>query len=118
MHYTRLKDLREDSDLKQSELCEKINISKNTYVNYEQGKREPPFELIIKLAKFYEVSIDYISGKTNNKKGIYQSDLSEREQKLISMFREMTREEQGRLLERAEIIIEDNEGNTENKDVG
>lgn len=108
MHYTRLKDLREDCDLKQSELCEKINISKNTYVNYEQGKREPPFELIIKLANFYEVSIDYISGKTNNKKGINQSDLSDREQRLISIFREMTREEQGRLLERAEIIIEDN----------
>lgn len=118
MHYTRLKDLREDCDLKQSELCEKINISKNTYVNYEQGKREPPLELIIKLANFYDVSIDYISGRTNNKKGFNKSDLSKKEQRLISIFREMTSEEQGRLLERAEMIIETTEGNTENKDAG
>lgn len=41
-------------------------MHKTTYTNYEQGKREPPFELIIKLAKFYNVSIDYIAGLTNH----------------------------------------------------
>ncbi|MBP3938136.1 MAG: helix-turn-helix transcriptional regulator [Clostridia bacterium] len=69
-YYPRLRDLREDMDLTQDELVKKLEMHKTTYTNYEQGKREPPFELIIKLAKFYNVSIDYIAGLTDipNKK--------------------------------------------------
>ena len=61
-YYPRLRDLREDADLTQEELVKLLKMHKTTYTNYEQGKREPPFELIIKLAKFYDVSIDYIAG--------------------------------------------------------
>ncbi len=69
-YYPRLRDLREDMDLTQDQLIEILNMHKTTYTNYEQGKREPPFELIIKLAKFYNVSTDYIAGLTDipNKK--------------------------------------------------
>lgn len=65
-YYPRLRDLREDKDLTQTELVSILHMHKTTYTNYEQGKREPPFELIIKLAKFYQVSIDYIAGLTDN----------------------------------------------------
>lgn len=65
-YYPRLRDLREDKDLTQTELVSILHMHKTTYTNYEQGKREPPFELIIKLAKLYQVSIDYIAGLTNN----------------------------------------------------
>lgn len=65
-YYPRLRDLREDADLTQDELVKILKMHKTTYTNYEQGKREPPFELIIKLAKFYNVSIDYIAGISNN----------------------------------------------------
>ena len=65
-YYPRLRDLREDMDLTQDQLVEILKMHKTTYTNYEQGKREPPFELIIKLAKFYNVSIDYIAGLTDN----------------------------------------------------
>ena len=58
--YPRLRDLREDADLTQEELVKQLGMHKTTYTNYEQGKREPPFELIIRLAKLYGVSIDYI----------------------------------------------------------
>ncbi len=61
-YYPRLRDLREDADLTQEELVKLLKMHKTTYTNYEQGKREPLFELIIKLAKFYDVSIDYIAG--------------------------------------------------------
>ena len=64
-YYPRLRDLREDADLTQEELVKLLKMHKTTYTNYEQGKREPPFDLIIKLAKlakFYDVSIDYIAG--------------------------------------------------------
>ena len=67
-YYPRLRDLREDMDLTQDELVKILNMHKTTYTNYEQGKREPPFDLIIKLAKLYNVSIDYITGLTNIKR--------------------------------------------------
>lgn len=61
-YYPRLRDLREDHDLTQTELVELLHMHKTTYTNYEQGKREPPLELIVKLARLYNVSIDYIAG--------------------------------------------------------
>ena len=64
-YYPRLRDLREDADLTQTQLVELLGMHKTTYTNYEQGKREPPFELIIRLAKLYNVSIDYIAGLTD-----------------------------------------------------
>lgn len=65
-YYQRIRDLREDKDLTQNELVKILNMHKTTYTNYEQGKREPPFEFIIRLAIFYNVSIDYIAGLTND----------------------------------------------------
>lgn len=62
LHYPRLRDLREDKDLTQNQLVEILGMHKTTYTNYEQGKREIPFSLVIKLAQFYDVSIDYIAG--------------------------------------------------------
>lgn len=65
MYYPRLRDLREDKDLTQSELVAILGMHKTTYTNYEQGKREIPFSLAIQLAEFYNVSLDYIAGFTN-----------------------------------------------------
>ncbi len=59
--YTRLKDLREDADLTIEQCAKKANVSKNTYIRYENGEREPKFNFIIKLARYYNVSIDYIA---------------------------------------------------------
>jgi len=67
-YYPRLRDLREDHDLTQDQLVEILKMHKTTYTNYEQGKREIPFELVIRLAKLYKVSIDYIAGLTQNTK--------------------------------------------------
>lgn len=61
MHYRRLRDLREDHDLTQDQLVAALGLNKTTYTNYEQGKREIPFALVIRLAKQYNVSIDYIA---------------------------------------------------------
>lgn len=64
-HYQRIKDLREDSDLTQSELCQKLYMHKTTYTNYEQGKHTVPLDFAVTLADFYNVSLDYIAGRTN-----------------------------------------------------
>lgn len=66
-YYQRLKDLREDKDLTQSEVAKIINTSYQYYSKYEAGIRPITFERVIELAKFYNVSIDYIAGLTNNK---------------------------------------------------
>jgi len=60
-YYRRIRDLREDHDLTQDQLVKILDMHKTTYTNYEQGKREIPFSLVIKLAKIYNVSIDYIA---------------------------------------------------------
>lgn len=65
-YYPRLRDLREDKDLSIRKLAEILHMQKTTYHNYETGTRELPFELAITLAKFYNVSLDYMAGLTNN----------------------------------------------------
>jgi len=65
-YYSRLRDLREDKDLSIRALSDILHMQRTTYHNYETGKRELPFELAITLAKFYDVSLDYLGGLTND----------------------------------------------------
>lgn len=64
--YRRIRDLREDRDLKQKEVADYLNCSQVCYSHYELGKRDIPTEVLIKLAKFYKTSTDYILGLTDN----------------------------------------------------
>ena len=66
MYFQRLRDLREDKDLTQSELAQILGIDQRVYSTYETGKRDMPIKHIIALAKFYNTSTDYILGVTNN----------------------------------------------------
>lgn len=66
MYLRRLKDLREDRDLKQFVVADLLKITRQQYSLYETGKRDIPVDLLIILAKFYKTSIDYIVGDTNN----------------------------------------------------
>ncbi|MBQ7974153.1 MAG: helix-turn-helix transcriptional regulator [Clostridia bacterium] len=63
----RLKDLREDSDTPQKVLAEYLHIKQNTYSQYENGQRQLPIDILIELAKYYDVSTDYILGLTDKK---------------------------------------------------
>lgn len=65
--YKRLRDMREDKDLKQRELAEMLNVSQTTYSRYESGELDIPSAALIKLADFYNVSVDYILGRTDNR---------------------------------------------------
>lgn len=73
-YYPRLKDLREDKDLNQEEVAKVIGTDQSYYAKYEKGIRPIPFERVIKLAKFYNVSLDYIAGLTNDKRGVGYSE--------------------------------------------
>ena len=58
--YMKLKELREENNLTQSQIADYLNIKQNTYSQYENEKRQLPIDVLIKLAKLYKVSTDYI----------------------------------------------------------
>lgn len=68
MVYTRIRDLREDNDLTQKEMAKMLNCSQQVYSNYELGQRDIPTDILIRLSKIHNVSVDYILGITNNPK--------------------------------------------------
>ena len=68
MVYRRIRDLREDNDLTQRKLAEVLSCSQQVYSNYELGQRDIPTDILIKLSRFYNVSVDYILGITDNPK--------------------------------------------------
>lgn len=61
----RLKSLREDKDLTQSEVAEALNITRTALANYENAIREPNLSLLVKIADYYNVSLDYLLCRTN-----------------------------------------------------
>ena len=123
-HYQRIRDLREDNDLTQQQLCEKLYMHKTTYTNYEQGKHSVPLDFAVTLADFYSVSLDYLAGRTNKKEPFlsdkakkeklpsYRSETLKNEtftpdeQKLIDQYRSLTKRNRHRLEKFIEILKE------------
>lgn len=66
--YEKIRNLREDKDLTQQQMAEHLNITQATYSRYESGNLDVPSVVLIKLSKFYNVSIDYLLGQTDNPK--------------------------------------------------
>lgn len=62
----RIKDLREDLDLKQETVADALGIPRTTYCNYENNRRNVPNEVLCALADFYNTSVDYLLGRTDN----------------------------------------------------
>ncbi len=66
--YQRIRDLREDKDINQTEIAKHLGMSQTGYSKYETGEHDIPTAILIKLADFYDVSVDYLLGRTNNPK--------------------------------------------------
>lgn len=65
---TRIKNLREDSDISQKELADALGISQRAYSHYENGTRKIPLDILLALADYYNCSTDYLLGRTMKKK--------------------------------------------------
>lgn len=65
MIYKRIRDLREDKDLTQAQVARLIDVSQRTYAYYESGQRTVPPHVLVALADFYQVSVDYILQRTD-----------------------------------------------------
>lgn len=63
--YPRLKDMREDKDMNQTQVAKILGMSQTGYSKYETGENDIPTQVLIKLARFYNTSIDYLLGETN-----------------------------------------------------
>lgn len=68
MIYRRIRDLREDKDITQLTLSKYLNISQRSYSHFENGTRGLPIDILVKIADFHNVSVDYLLERTNNKK--------------------------------------------------
>ena len=66
--YNRIRDLREDQDLNQTQVAKMLGMSQPGYSKYETGENDIPTIILIKLADFYDVSVDYLLNRTDNKK--------------------------------------------------
>ena len=64
----RIRDLREDADLTQKQISEIILCDQSLYSKYERGERVLPLDLAVKLADYYQVSLDYLFGRSNKRK--------------------------------------------------
>ena len=64
--YRRIRDLREDKDLNQTQIAKMLGMSQTGYSKYETDENDIPTDILIKLANYYGVSIDYLLGQTNN----------------------------------------------------
>ena len=67
MKFQRIQDLRTDADMSQKQLSEILHISQRSYSHYETGSRNIPVEMLIRLANYYYISVDYLVGRTDKK---------------------------------------------------
>ncbi|MBQ8781468.1 MAG: helix-turn-helix transcriptional regulator [Oscillospiraceae bacterium] len=105
--YQRLKDLREDMDITQKDVAEFLGMKQSQYSLYETGQRKLSVSEYIRLAEFYNVSLDYITGRCSHKSGVNRGGLSEDEELLIKKYRQLKDSERIRIHERMDIFLED-----------
>lgn len=106
----KLKALRLEAGIKRSELARAMNLNQNTVANYENGLREAPYDLLIRFADFFDVSVDYLIGReeSGGRDGAVASDvkpfyLSKSEKFLIGLYRGVGARAKSRITEYAEL---------------
>ncbi len=68
LQYPRIRDLRTDNNLRQEDIAQKLDTTQKQYSRWERGEHKIPFDIIIQLAKIYNISIDYIAELTDTKR--------------------------------------------------
>ena len=104
-----LKELRHKKSLLQKDVAEALKIDRTTYAKYETGDSEPSFEILKRIARFYDVSTDYLLGyneqEKNKNHGSKQLQLSKEEKAMIEQFRLLNPEGQEYILQTLYVAI-------------
>lgn len=82
----RIRELRKERHMNQQRLAMEFNISQAAVSNYEKGNPEPDIQLIIKMADYFNVSIDYLAGKSDKKFNISADDLKDDEMEILQDY--------------------------------
>lgn len=96
----RLRDLRKEQHLSQEELAKRLNISRSSIGMFEQGRREPDFEMQETLADFFNVNMDYLFGRNDD------PDIT----LMIEMMNTMTQQQKNHLIKYADLIMQSDIG--------
>lgn len=103
----KLKELRLEIGISQKELANKLVIDRRTYCNYEIEKSEPNIETLIKLADFFQISIDYLVGRADElDRVIIQTDITADEKQMIQLYRKLIQPMQARLIGYTYALLE------------
>lgn len=92
--YPRLRDLREDADKTQSDIAEVLGTTAQYYGRYEKGETELPLSRAIQLADYYNVSLDYLAGRSVFKR---ETALTEDEERLLDCWRRLSERNKGKI---------------------
>lgn len=93
----RLKQLREESKLSQSALADELSTSQSAISFYETGTRDPSIDMLVAYAKYFEVSVDYLLGRTNTQKPFFVGELNNSEIALLRIYARLTASKRRRL---------------------
>ena len=95
--YQRIRDLREDADKTQTEIAAYLGTTAQYYGKYEKGERELPFSRAVLLANFYDVSLDYLAGRTNLPKNPHGITIADDALLVLQKYTALTERNKGRL---------------------
>lgn len=105
--YQRIRDCREDKDISQAEIAKYLSMGTTQYRRYELAESPISLEIAEILANYYNVSLDYIAGRTNDKRGLTRSELSDEETEIIKKYRSLSEKRQGRILGQLDALTEE-----------
>ena len=100
----RLSELQDEKGLNMKDPAKALSLPYMTYVNWVKGAREPNSEMLILLADFYDCSIDYLIGRTNDREAKQQAAVTKTEAELLRLFRSMSKDQQRLILSTAREI--------------
>ncbi|MGN1137797.1 MAG: helix-turn-helix transcriptional regulator [Oscillospiraceae bacterium] len=105
--YSRIRDLREDKDMTQAEAAKIIKAGTTQYRRYELAETAISLEQAEKYANYYKVSLDYIAGRTNDKRGLTKSDLTAEETEILKKYKSLSEKRKGMLIERLDMLTKE-----------
>lgn len=111
--YKRIRDLREDADKTQTEIANFLGTTAQYYGKYEKGERELPFSRAVKLADYYNVSLDYLAERTNFRQTRSDTTMSEDEINLLMCYNRLTERNKGKVELFVEQILENQANNNQ-----
>ena len=103
----RLKEMRAECGLMRSKLAEDLHMNAGTIANYENEIRQAPYEALIRFAEYFDVSVDYLLGRTEGERpSVAAGGLSAEERRFLNLFRSLGKTGKSRVIEYAEFWVD------------